>query len=156
MVFKNEKQLKDFLLAKCKNAVVQAENKIYAIIKRFLVEFYRDYEPSIYERTNQLLHSLVKSNIRQARNGYEAEVYFDLDGLSYAGGNPSGEQVMEAASQGYHGAIGDMPYRDGKFMYVHGEFGVDVWDTPKQIMDAEAISILERMLRAEGIPIKKG
>ena len=157
MVFKNEKQLKEFLMAKCKNAVIQAENKVYAIIKRFLVEFYQDYDPSVYERTNQLLHSLVKSGIRQTRNGYEAEVYFDLGGLSYAGGNPSGEQVMEAASQGYHGAIGDMPYKPEKqFLYMHGRTGVSVWNDPIKELDAEAIEILADMLKAEGIPVKRG
>lgn len=159
MVFKNEKQLKEFLLAKCKSVVVQAENKVYAIIKRFLVEFYQDYDPSAYERTNQLLHSLVKSGIRQTKNGYEAEVYFDLDSLQYSkpawqgGSSPSGEQVFEAAKQGLHGAIGDAG-GGWKYHYEVGETGVNIWNDPIEKLNAEAIEILKNMLIAEGIPIK--
>ena len=151
MVFKNENDLKKFLLQKCQIAVTQTQNKIYAIIKRALVEFYHDYDPLLYERTNQLLHSLVKSNIRQVGNGYEAEVYFDLSGINYTTGNaPTGKQVMAAASQGLHGAIGS------NLLYRQGDTGADVWNTPIQEIDARAIDMLVQELRAQGIPIKKG
>ena len=106
MVFNNEKQLEKFLLKKCRLALIKAQEKVFRIIKDFLRQYYMDYDPASYERTYQLLQSLVQSRIVSDGKGYRAEVYFDLDSLSYAGGNPSGEQVMEAASQGLHGAIG--------------------------------------------------
>ena len=151
MVFKSENELKKFLLQKCQIAVAQTQNKIYAIIKKVLVEFYQDYDPILYERTNQLLHSLVKSNVRQVGNGYEAEVYFDLDSINYATGNmPTGKQVMAAASQGLHGAIGS------NLLYRQGNSGIDVWNTPVQEIDARAIDMLVRELKAQGIPVKRG
>ena len=156
MTFKNQKQLESFLLKKCRLALLKASDEVYRIIKNFLRQYYSDYDPTIYERTYQLLQSLVQSQIVSDGKGYKAEVYFDLDSLSYAGGNPSGEQVMEAASQGYHGAIGKMPYKDGEFLYMHGRTGVSAWNDPKQVLDAKAIEILKNMLVAEGIPIKKG
>ena len=148
MVFKNENEIRKFLLHKCENALSQAQNKIYAIIKRFLVEFYRDYDPELYERTNQLLHSLVKSNVYRDGNGYRAEVYFDLSSINYIyGAQPSGEQVMAAAAEGWHGADG--------LLVKSGNAGVSIWNDPKEILDASAIDILVSMLNAEGIPVKK-
>lgn len=147
--FQNEAQLKSFLLEKCKSAVANAENKVYAIIKESLVKYYRDYDPILYDRTNQLLYSLVKSDVKILGNRVVAEVYFDIDGLNYMTGNmPTGEEVMAAASQGVHGAIGD------NLLYRHGKSGVDVWNTPIIKIDAELIRILERELRAAGIPLK--
>ena len=147
MVFKNEKQLKEFLLAKCKNALIKSQEQVYQIIDRFVKEFYVDYSPEMYERTYQLYRSLVKSDITPTANGYEAYVYFDLDSLDYVtGARPSGEQVMEAASYGGHGAEG--------LRVVSGNSGVSIWNDPKEIINAEAINILKRMLISEGIPIK--
>ena len=34
MIFKDEKELKNYILSKCKVAVANTENKIYAIIKK--------------------------------------------------------------------------------------------------------------------------
>lgn len=146
MVFKSEKQLKDFILAKCKNALLKSQEKVYKIIDLYLQRFYADYDPVWYERTYQLLHSLVKSDIRSTGSGYEAYVYFDFNSLGYTtGSQPSGKQVMDAAAYGGHGAQGL------KVVYAGGG---DIWFTPKQILDVEAIEILKNMLIAEGIPIK--
>ena len=151
MTFKNENELKSFLLNKCQIAVAKAENKIYAIIKEFLIKYYQDYDPILYERTYQLLHSLVKSNIRKTRSGYEAEVYFDIDGLRYdTGREPYMEQVIKTADEGLHGV------KDGRgWLYRSGYSGVDIWNTPSQIIDEEAINILVQELKSAGIPIKK-
>lgn len=165
MVFKNEKELEKFILSKCRDALVKTQEKVYRILDKFLNGFYKDYTPGLtvewdgrekyspwaYDRTYQLLHSLVKSEIVPSKNGYEAKVYFDYNYLKrkYSDGNqPSGLQVMEAAAQGLHGAIGD------DFLYVHGNTGVSVWDDPIKVLDAKAIEILKDMLIAEGIPIK--
>jgi hypothetical protein len=99
----------------------------------------------MYERTYKLLHSLVKSGIRQVGNELVAEVYFDLDYLYNTGAKPSGEQVMNVAAYGGHGA---------ENLRVVNSGGEDAWFTPLEILDAEAINILKNMLIAEGIPIK--
>lgn len=164
MVFKNEKELEQFLLKKCHSALAKTQEKVYQIIDKFLNDFYKDYTPGTYtdwdgtekfyrgyERTYQLLHSLVKSEIIHSKNGYEANVYFDYNYLKskYSDGNqPSGLQVMEAAAQGFHGAIGD------GFWYFDGKTGVSVWNDPIKKLDAEAIEILKNMLITEGISIK--
>ena len=67
MVFKNEKQLKEFVLAKCKIAIAQVEERIYRVIDGALKQYYNEFEPDEYIRTQQLLHSLVKSEVKKVR-----------------------------------------------------------------------------------------
>ena len=145
MIFKNEKELENFLLAKCRDALFKAQEEVYNIIKKFLDQFYADYDPIMYQRTNQFLNSLVKSRVVPDGKGYSAEVYFDLDYIYRTGSYPTGEQVMQAAKYGGHGAEG--------LRVMSGKSGVDVWNSPLQILDTEAIKILVDMLKAEGIPI---
>ena len=154
MKFKSEAELKKFLLPKCKSALIKSQEQVYQIIDRFIKEFYAEYTPEMYHRTYQLYRSLVKSDIVPNGKGYEARVYFDLSGLDYVSGErPSGEQVMEAAKQGWHGAVGDIPNSDGmRYKYVVG--GTGIWNEPKEILNAEAINILKKMLISEGVPIK--
>lgn len=143
---------------------MKAQDRVYAIIKKFLYQFYNDYNPhengkNGYDRTYQLLESLVESRIVSDGKGYKAEVYFDLDKLQYFkqpwqdGEPPTGEQVFEAAKQGLHGAIGDAG-GGWKYNYVPGRTGVNVWSDPILELDAKAIEILKQMLISEGIPIK--
>lgn len=153
MVFKNEKQLEAFILKKSRLALMKAQDKVYSIIQNFVRQFYNEYSPELYDRTYQLLRSLVQSRIVSDGKGYKAEIYFNIDGLRYAtGAKPTGEQVMEAASQGAHGAMGRANGVDLK--YVSSGAGTGVWDDPIMYLDAEAINILKSMLIAEGIPIK--
>lgn len=146
MIIKNEAQLKQILLAKCKNALIKSQEQVYQIIDRFIKEFYAEFSPEMYERTYQLYRSLVKSDIVLTGNGYKAEVYFDLSSLDYVtGSKPSGEQVMQAAEYGRHGAMG-LAVADFK--------GTSIWHEPLEILNNEAINILKKMLISEGIPIK--
>lgn len=146
MTFKNEAELKKFLLPKCKNALIKSQEQVYQIINRFVKEFYVEFSPEVYERTYQLYKSLVKSDIIPIGNGYKAEVYFDLSELDYmTGARPSGEQVMGAAEWGRHGAMG-LAVADFK--------GTSIWHEPLEILNTEAINILVKMLKSEGIPIK--
>ena len=153
MVFKNKNDLLYFLYDKAYDALKNAQTVVYDIIQDYLQQFYDDYDPVLYERTEQLLRSLVKSDIRPSAKGYVAEVYFDLSSLNYITGNqPTGEQVMKAAAQGLHGAIGsDLLYVDPR---TKGGSGVGIWNDPLQVLDAEAIRILRDRLVEQGIPIK--
>ena len=147
MIFKSERELESFLLKRSRLALMSAQDKVYGIIKNFLYMYYADYSPSEYHRTYQLLQSLVQSRIVSKGKGYEAEIYFDIDGLSYdTGACPSGEQVMAAAAVGLHGAAG--------LNVENGNSGVSAWKDPIQVLDAEAIGILKSMLISAGIPIR--
>lgn len=160
MVFKNQKELERFVMKQSRQALIKAQDKVYEIVKKWIMRFYKDYSPEFYDRTAQLFGSLVESRIVQDGKGYKAEVYFDLDKFQYmkpiwqGGDVPTGEEVFEAAIQGLHGAIGDAG-GGYQFRYVSGNTGVSIWNDPIRELDAKAIDILADMLRAEGIPIKK-
>lgn len=145
MVFKSEAQLKEHILKKCRNAIAKTQDKVYKILDLYMQRFYSDYDPELYKRTYQLMKSLVKSDVHQIGNEIKAEVYFDLGYIYKTGSTPSGEQVMDAAAYGGHGAKG--------LNVVYGG-GEDAWFTPLEIIDAEAIETLKNMLIAEGIPIR--
>lgn len=141
MVFKNDTQLKSFLMAKCKNALVSAEEKVHRIIDSCLHQFYDEWKPDQYKRTSQLLHSLVRSGIKPTINGYEAEVYFDADLLNYTTGSWDGETVLKVTMES------SVPH--GGYMS-----GTAIWNE-SQSMLGDIWALLEKELKAQGIPLKK-
>lgn len=156
MAFKNEVQLKKFLLDKCKVAVVQSEKKVHQIIDSCLQQFYSEFDPDEYIRTSQLLHSLVRSDVKPTVNGFEAEVYFDVDRLNYQKGaiwtqHGSGyaawdaETVLRVAMTGDYGGLPHGGYQNGTAIWTESlkRLG-NVWD------------LLEQELKAQGIPIIRG
>lgn len=148
MVFKNEKELERFIMKQSYQALMKAQDKVYKIINKWILEFYLDYTPTLYKRTFEIFSHLLKSNIVKDGKGYKAEVYFDLSGYYDTGSNPSFEQVFDvAAYDGLHGANG--------LHWETGNKGISIWEDPKREVDAKAIDILVNMLRAEGIPVKK-
>lgn len=162
MIFKNEAQLKSFLLAKCKNAVAQAEERVHRTIDNCLKQFYSEFTPDEYIRTKQLLHSLVKSNVKSdGASGYVAEVYFDIDGLSYKNGWIEIQSTAETGRMGYavwdKDTILDVVMTGSYSGLPHGgyEGGTAIWtESLKRLGDI--LNLLEQELRAQGIPIKKG
>ena len=149
MIFKSQSELEKFILLKCKNAITNAENKIYKVIDEHLKTFYGEYEPTEYIRLQQLLHSLVRTGIKQSGNGYEAEVYFDASKLNYP--NPalgksgayhsadmSSEEILDLAIQGSHGGWVD---------------GTAIWNDSIFWLGGDIMKLLLDELRAQGIPI---
>ena len=91
--FNTSKALKDEILKRSKPAVASAKQRAYEKIDEFLHNYYSDYTPKEYIRTQQLLHSLVQTGVKSNGNGWEAEVYFDASKLNYKKG------VMELQHQ---------------------------------------------------------
>ena len=149
MVFKNEAQLKKILLAKCKSALVQAQDKVYQIINKCLDQYYGEFKPDEYIRTYKLFNSLVKSNIKSVGNGFEAEVYFDEKQLIYQTGVIStqhgtgyatwgADEVLDTAMHGSHGGYID---------------GTAIWGTSQAVL-GDIYALIKKELIAQGIPIK--
>lgn len=159
MVFKNEKQLEAFLMQKCKAAVAGTEQKVHNIIDKCLKQFYEQFEPEEYIRTGQLLHSLVKSGVKKVRNGYEAEVYFDVDGLNY----PKGETELKNGGRGWadwdKDTILDVVMTGSYSGLPHGGYakGTAIWTKSQATMATlgGVIEMLKRELEIIGVPIKK-
>ena len=152
MIFKNEKELEQFVLKKCQAAIAEAENKIYAEIKSTLAQFYQEFSPEEYIRTSQLLHSLVKSNIKRVGNGYEAEVYFDAGLLNYEKDHVLRQSGWYGSARWDGGTVLEVAMEGG---LPHGGYasGTPVWAVSKEKL-GDIWKLLEQKLRAQGIPIK--
>lgn len=148
-IFKNESELKKFLLEKCKIAITNAEEKIYIVINGALKQYYSEFTPDEYIRTQKLFHSLVKSNVKKVGNGYEVEVYFDESQLNYQTGvvptqhgtgyaTWGAEEVLDTAMNGSHGGYID---------------GIAIWGTSKAII-GDIYALIKKELIEQGIPIK--
>lgn len=149
MVFKDDKHFRQYLLQKCKIAIAETENKIYQIINDCLGQYYNEFTPSEYIRTQKLLHSLVKSDIKKVGDGYQAEVYFDESRLTYETGiiptqqgigwaTWGAEEVLDTAMHGSHGGYID---------------GTAIWGTSMAII-GDVYALLMQKLRTQGVPIK--
>lgn len=154
MVFRNETELKNFLLQKCRNAVVQAEESVHRTIDNCLKQFYSEFSPDEYIRTQQLLHSLVKSGVKQVGNSFEAEVYFDVSSLNYQTGEiPTqhgfgyatwdAETVLRVAMTGDYGGKPHGGYATGTAIL-----------TESMNRLGNIFELLKQELIAQGIPIK--
>lgn len=149
MVFKNEKQLENFLLSKFRTAITQAQERVYRVIDGALKQYYSEFTPDEYIRTQKLLHSLVKSNVKRVGSGYEAEVYFDEKQLNYQTGvietqhgtgyaTWGADEVLDTAMHGSHGGYID---------------GTAIWGTGKAVL-GDIYALIKQELIKQGIPIK--
>jgi hypothetical protein len=85
------------------------------LIKAYIEEcFYDRYSPKFYERSFQLLDSVTTSKVRETANGYEIEVFLDIDSIHYKDGYE--EELVWLASQGFHGSSN---------IYEQGEFWLE-------------------------------
>lgn len=154
MAFKSAKELENYILSHSEVAIKAAQEKVYGIINKFLEQYYNEYEPSLYERTGQLLRSLVKSDVRQNGSGLIAEVYFDLNLLDYSIKTLKGigtwdnkgwseEVTLQTAM------IGENP---------HGGWPTNnktqIWTESMKVLNQDAIEILKQELVNAGIPVR--
>ena len=81
MTFKNEAQLKKFLSDKCAKAVNNAKEKVYEEFAGNLNQFYTEYKPKEYIRTEALFNALEVTDVNKVGNQHmtrvEAEVGFN-------------------------------------------------------------------------------
>lgn len=152
MVFKDKKQLENFLLHKCRNAIEKSQEKVYEIIDSCLNTFYGEFTPAEYIRTKRLLYSLVKSDVKQVGNGFVAEVYFDSRLLDY----PQGMVQLQSGGFGWATWTGE------KVLSVamegnkpHGGYasGTAVWIKSKEKL-GNIYNLLKQKLIEEGIPVR--
>lgn len=162
MTFDSMDALKNYILAQSQIAVDRAKEKVCYVINHFLTEFYKEFDPSVYERTEQLLRSLVKTDVRSTGDGWTAEVYFDLDALDYSwrlvngqreekegwshtGNKNSDEWVLETAMTG--------EYPHGGYKGANGN--TQIWTESMKILNRDAIQMLTDELKKAGIPVRK-
>lgn len=128
----NVGQIKKDISSKVEIGVSNTCEKIYKVIDAYLQKFYAGYDPSYYQRTQALLHSLVKQSA-----GPHGSVYFEVP--SYSTGTWSGETVLDVSMSGSHGGYSGAPINP-------------VWNPA--IADLEPIiALIVEELRAAGLPV---
>ena len=154
MVFKSEAELKSYVLARCSKAVANAEQKVHNVIDSFLKTYYGEFTPEEYIRTNQLMHSLVKTGVKGTGNGFEAEVYFDAGKLNYEQGVMPLQHTPEHGRYGWATWTGDKVL-DTAMNGSHGGYvgGTPIWSASMSQL-GNITELLKQELIKQGIPIK--
>ena len=164
MKFNNEEQLKKFLMQKCRAAVAGTEQKVHSIIDKCLKQFYAQFDPDEYIRTEQLLHSLVKSEVEpNGKNGYKAKVYFDVSSLHYQNGFIEIQSTESTGRMGYANwsleTILDVVMTGSYSGLPHGGYarGTAIWSKSQAMIETlgGVYKMLENELQMIGVPIKK-
>lgn len=167
MTFSSMEELKNYILKCSEFAIVEAQKKVANIINHFLTQYYREFEPEVYVRTEQLLRSLTKSRVIRTDNGWVAEVYFDLSALDYSNRIvPSQFSSYGSGHNTYHREnwthendawVLETAMTGGNTGRPHGgyESGTKIWNESLNILNKEAIDILKKKLIEAGIPVKE-
>jgi len=144
MAFNSMSELERYLMSRCYKSVIAMQNHIHNLIHSFLREFYHEFTPEVYDRTYELFNSLIKQDIIQTPNGFEAVVYFDVNSMNHVKSTMSEEEIMKTAM------IGEFP---------HGGYapagGVGIWT--KVLEDFKKNNVYEQFkqyLIKNGVPVK--
>lgn len=150
MTFKNEAQLKKFLMGKCANAVANTERKVHEEIVGNLNQFYTEFRPEEYIRTGALFNSLETTGVIKTGNSVEAEVYFNTP--SYRHGWVPLQSGGFGHSSWTDNHILDVVMTDG---LPHGgyEDGTPIWsESMKNLGNRQGIKILlKQELKRQGL-----
>ena len=95
--------LEEYVSEQARKTCGFALEEVYQAINFFLAQYYNEWTPKRYQRSNDFLHSAFKSTIKKRGNGWYAEVGIDYDSLTgYE--NATGLQVVTWANErGNHG-----------------------------------------------------
>jgi hypothetical protein len=158
MTFKNEAQLKKFLMEKCAKAVANTERKVHEEFAGNLNQFYTEFTPEEYIRTGALFNSLESTGVKRTGNQHmsrvEAEVYFNTP--HYEQGVMPLQHTLEHGMYGWASATGeevlDMALTGRK---PHGGYagGTAIWtESMKKLGGKRGINkLLKQELKKQGL-----
>lgn len=149
MTFKNEAQLKSFIIGKCAAAVSNAERKVYEELAGNLNQFYAEFKPKEYIRTGALFNALDSTGVIKIKNGVMAEVYFDTPSYQH------GWVPLQSGGQGYSYWDDEYILKVAMEMGSHGgyEDGTAIWTESMNKLGGKAgiKNLLIQELRKQGL-----
>jgi hypothetical protein len=150
MTFKNEAQLKKFLLDKCAKAVDDAKEKVNQEFVGNLNQFYSEFTPEEYIRTGALFDSLESDGAKQIGDTITAKVYFNTPHYRH------GLVPLQSGDWGY--SYWDDEYifdvaMTSKFPHGGYERGTAIWNASmKSLGGSNGIKkILKQELKKQGL-----
>ena len=100
----NIDELQTALMPELKRMVDRLSQRVYETLNFFLRKYYNSYEPKLYRRQYDFLHSAIKTGSRIKGNEVEAYVYIDYNSMNNYF-NATGLQVVKWANEGLHGGM---------------------------------------------------
>lgn len=98
MTFGSVAALRAYLIAAAVGAVGEVEGKVHGTMRGNLGQFYGEFSPEMYIRTDALNSSLQSTGVMSTGSGASAEIFFTTP--SYSTGTWSGETVLNVALEG--------------------------------------------------------
>ena len=121
----------------CTVAIQNACEILLAELQRLIrSEFYDQYTPSQYDRTDQFFNSAVKEMVTDLCG----RVFMDAGRMNYLEPHWTGETQLESANRGLHGGY---IKREGRY-----------WDSFMEYCNANALNILKQELRKQGLNVR--
>ena len=136
--FRTEAELKNYILKHSRVAVEIAKEQVWQIVDRNLKQYYAEFEPKHYDRTEKLLRSLIDDGVKFSGNGWDGSVYFDSSTMNYTTGSWDGDKVLRVAAHGSHGG-----YAQGTAIF---------YDSDMEVFERH-VDILKSALIQAGIPV---
>ena len=150
MTFKNESQLKKFLMGKCTNAVANVERKVHEEFAGNLNQFYTEFRPEEYIRTGALFDSLEVTGVKRAGNRVTTEIYFNIPTYRH------GWVPLQSGTFGYSYWTDDYILdvaMTGKFPHGGYEGGTAIWSSSMQSLGGKQgiKNLLIQELKKQGL-----
>lgn len=129
-----------------------------------LDEYYTEYSPIYYSRTDQLRDCCKIGKAKLNRNKIRIEVYLDIDSLNYRTKGSDPYKSLVSANSGLHGGFDSSDTSAGQIPWNqissnngsrHGS-GTQIWEEPMQelIDNGKLIELFKKHAKARGLNIK--
>ena len=163
-IIKNMNDLTKALEPKIKAILELVAEDVKQEIDNALGEYYDEYSPIYYSRTDQLRDCCKIGKTKMNGNRISIEVYLDIDSLNYRTKGADPYKTVVAANAGLHGGFdpsntsaGQVPWdvissNDGS---RHGS-GTQIWEEPmRELIDnGKLIEIFKKHAKSRGLNIK--
>ena len=136
-VFTSIVDLQNAMQQSCTVAIQNATEILLAELQRLIItEFYMQYSPKMYKRTQQFYESATKEMVTDLCG----RIFMDADKMHYLEPHWTGEIQLEAANEGNHGGY---IIREGAY-----------WDSFIDYCNKNALTILKQELRKQGLNVR--
>lgn len=164
MTFRSISEFETAINNSLATATTLMEEKIKSVVEAYIQQFYSEWTPGEtvnngnkfvnnygYQRTFQLIKSLITTSVKKTGNGFEAEVYLDFDKMNHDMNFVNGRWIKH--NHWDENTIGSVAASSDD---SHGGWksGTKIWDDPMKVLNRRKRSILKKMLRDAGIPVK--
>ena len=135
MIFKSITSMQNYIQSACNIAVEKACERLLEELQKIIrTEYYDQYDPKEYVRTDSFFKSAVKEMLEENCG----RIFMNENAMNYKAW--TGELQLRYASLGYHGCT---------YIQTGGRF----WDTFSEFFKKNVRQILKEELIKQGIPI---